>query len=239
MNKVKHKPIAIVTGASTGIGKHISLKLAHQHFHVVLIARNSQNLSKVKSEIESLGNECTIITADISKVNSIERIYDKINEKDKIEVLVNNAGIGVFNKIEKISIDEWNNQINTNLRGSFLMTQMAVPEMINKKSGKIIFINSVAGLNPYPYSSAYVASKYGLRGLASSLREELREHNIKVMSVHPGAIDTSFWNNIKTDFPRNEMISAENVAETVVNAIIAKGNIVHEEIIIRRTGGDF
>ena len=152
--------------------------------------------------------------------------------------MVNNAGIGVFNKIQNISVSEWDEQINTNLRGSFLMTKLVIDSMIKKQSGKIVFMNSVAGLNPYPFSSAYVASKYGLRGFSSSLREELRDHNIKVISIHPGAIDTPFWDNVKGDFPREDMLSVEDIATATVDAILAKNNVVHEEIVIRRTAGD-
>ena len=119
------------------------------------------------------------------------------------------------------------------------MTKKIVPLMIKRKSGKIVFINSVAGINPYPNGSAYVASKYALRGFASSIREELREHNIKVISFHPGAIDTPFWDNSKVDFPRNEMLSSQDVADSIINTILAKNNVVHEEVIIRRTAGDF
>ena len=239
MNYKDNKPIAIVTGASTGLGKHISLKLSQNYFHVMLIARNKKKLLKIKDQIELEGNECTVISADISKPNSIKKISSKLKKDDSVEVLVNNAGIGIFNSIEKISLEEWNSQLDTNLRGSFLITQMAASKMIAAKTGQIIFINSVAGINPYPYSSAYVASKFGLRGFSASIREELREHNIKVISIHPGAIDTPFWDDINVDFPRNEMISAEDVSKTVINAIMSKGNIVHEEIVIRRTGGDF
>ena len=103
----------------------------------------------------------------------------------------------------------------------------------------LIFINSVAGMNPYPYSSAYVASKYGLRGFASSLREELREHNLKVISVHPGAIDTPFWNKVKVDFPKDDMLKSNDVADSILHAIQTPNNLVQEEIIIRRTAGDF
>ena len=118
------------------------------------------------------------------------------------------------------------------------MTKLVIEGMIKKKTGQLIFINSVAGLNPYPFSSAYVASKYGLRGFSSSLREELREHNIKVISIHPGAIDTPFWDNIKGDFQREDMLSVEDIATATVDAILAKNNVVHEEIVIRRTAGD-
>ena len=232
-------PIAIITGASTGIGKYISINLSKNKFHVILIARNSKNLQKVQKQISDDGNSCSIIPGDISQKKSIDEIYTKIKRKEKIDVLVNNAGIGIFNKIENISLDEWDAQLNTNLRGAFLMTKMVVGEMTKNNKGKIIFINSIAGLNPYPFSSAYVASKYGLRGFSSSIREELREFNIKVISVHPGAIDTPFWNNVKAEFAREEMLSPKDVANSVVEAILAKNNVVHEELIIRRTAGDF
>ena len=232
------KPIAIVTGASTGIGKHISIKLASNNFHVKLIARNEKKLKAIEKDIKANGKECSIICSDISCESSIKKINLEIGT-NKIDVLINNAGVGIFNKIENTSVSDWDKQINTNLRGSFLMTKMVVDEMIKNRDGKIIFINSVAGLNPYPFSSAYVASKYGLRGFSSSLREELREHNIKVISIHPGAIDTPFWDNVKADFSRSDMLSAEDVASSVVDAVLAKNNVVHEELIIRRTAGDF
>ena len=106
-------------------------------------------------------------------------------------------------------------------------------------SGKILFVISVAGLSPYPFASAYVASKYALRGLSSSLREELREYNIKVISVHPGAVDTPLWDQSDSNFPRDEMLSAKDVSDMAVQAILAPNNVVCEKIIIRRTAGDF
>ena len=233
------KAIAVITGASTGIGEQISLKLSNNNFHVILISRSKDKLLKVKEQIEDSGNQCQIIVADISKLDLISHIKDQIDFPENVEVLVNNAGVGFFNKIEDITIQDWEQQINTNLRGSFLMTKFFVPYMVANKSGKIIFINSVAGLSPYPFASAYVASKYGLTGLSSSLREELREHNIKVISIHPGAIDTPFWDDLKIDFNRDEMLSPNELAEAVINAINAKNNVVCEEIILRRTAGDF
>ena len=235
MNTIK--PVAIVTGASTGIGKQISIKLSKNNYYVILISRNKQKLQLVEKNIKDIGNDCSIVCADVGKKSSIEKI-SSIPNIHSVDVLVNNAGIGVFNKIQNISVSEWDEQINTNLRGSFLMTKLVIDSMIKKQSGKIVFMNSVAGLNPYPFSSAYVASKYGLRGFSSSLREELRDYNIKVISIHPGAINTPFWDNIKGDFPREDMLSVEDIATTTVDAILAKNNVVHEEIVIRRTAGD-
>ena len=231
------KPTAIITGASTGIGKHISIKLSENNYHVVLISRNKQKLQLVEKYIKEIVNDCSMVCADVGRKSSMKKISSNI-DINSIDILINNAGIGIFNKIENISVSEWDKQISTNLRGSFLMTKLVIDKMIEKQSGKIVFINSVAGLNPYPFSSAYVTSKYGLRGFSSSLREELREHNIKVISIHPGAIDTPFWDNIKGDFPREEMLSVEDVATATVDAILAKNNVVHEEVVIRRTAGD-
>ena len=157
---------------------------------------------------------------------------------NNIDILINNAGLGIFNKIDNTSYQDWDIQMNTNLKASFMMTKNIVPLMKKKNSGKIVFINSVAGLKGYPYSSAYVASKYGLRGFASSIREELREYNIKVISIHPGAIDTPFWNEIKGDFPREKMLSPIDVSKSIVGAVLSPGNVVQEELIIRSTYGD-
>tara|TARA_Y100000817_G_scaffold246015_1_gene198040 strand:- start:7 stop:720 length:714 start_codon:yes stop_codon:yes gene_type:complete len=231
------KPIAIITGASTGIGKQISIKLSDNNYHVLLVSRKKSKLQEVEKQIKKDGNDCTSFSIDVSNEDEINQLQSYV-DNNHIDVLINNAGIGIFNGIQNISEQEWDQQINTNLKGAFLMTKLVVDTMIRKKMGKIVFINSVAGLNPYPFSSAYVASKYGLRGFSASLREELREHNIKVISIHPGAINTPFWDNVKADFSKEDMLSPEDVANTTLNAILAKDNIVHEEIIIRRTAGD-
>ena len=233
-----NKNIAIVTGASTGLGKSISVKLGLKGYFVVLASRNEKKLNNVYEIIKKNGGNAQVIVTDVSKEEEVKNLYSKI-DLSNVEVVVNNAGFGIFNKIQNVSLEEWDNQINTNLKGSFLISKYIVDKMIEKKSGKLIFINSVAGMNPYPYSSAYVASKYGLRGFTSSLREELREHNIKVISVHPGAIDTPFWNKVKVDFPKNDMLKSNDVADSILHAIQTPNNLVQEEIIIRRTAGDF
>ena len=154
-------------------------------------------------------------------------------------MLINNAGIAVFNNISNLSINDWNKQLNINLTASFLMTKMVVDSFKSNKKGTIVFINSVAGLQPYKNSTAYVASKHGLRGFSSSLREELREDNIKVISIYPGAINTPLWDNLDMDAFRGEMMNAEDACDIIVNAINSPDNCVTEEITIRRVAGDF
>ena len=234
----QNNKIAIVTGASTGLGKSISLKLALEGYEIILASRNEEKLKEVHDVINKSGGESQVIVTDVSNEADVENLYSKI-DIEKVDVVVNNAGFGIFNKIHKITSDEWDKQMNTNLRGSFLMSRYIAESMIKRKTGRLVFINSVAGINPYPSSSAYVASKFGLRGFTASLREELREHNIKVISIHPGAVDTPFWKNVNVDFPKDEMLKSDDVAQSVVHAILAPNNVVHEEIVIRRTGGDF
>ena len=233
-----NKPIAVITGASSGIGESLALKLSDKYF-VYLIARNMDKLQKVADKILEKKNDCQIIQADISKKESFDLISSKIDNKDNIEILINNAGLAVFDDISSLSIEDWDNQININLTGSFLMTKMVIDDLKFRKKGAIVFINSVAGLHPYKNSTAYVASKYGLRGFSSSLREELREYGIKVISVYPGAIDTSLWDGMNMDSLRPDMMKVDDVADIIIDAVHVSNNCVVEEIKIRRIAGDF
>ena len=233
-----NKPIAIITGASTGIGQSLSIKLSDQYF-IYLVSRNKEKLQKTAEIIKNKNNQCKMIVADISTSESIDLIYSQIKNKQDIELLINNPGIAIFNNITNLSIDDWDKQLNTNLRGCFLMTKMIIDNLKSKKSGKIVFINSVAGLNPYKDSTAYVASKHGLKGFSSALREELREHNIKVISVYPGAINTPLWDSIVTDDIKENMMDVDNASDIIINAIHSPGNCTTEEITIRRVLGDF
>ena len=232
------KPIAIVTGASTGIGRELAVELSNNYF-VYLVSRNINNLNKTKEIIVNNKNDCDIIAADISDQESVEKIYNTIHNKNNLELLINNAGLALFKDISNTSIDDWDKTSNVNLRGSFLMTKFAVELFKLKKTGKIVFINSGAGLKPFKDSSAYVASKYGLRGFASSLREELRQFNVKVISIFPGAVDTPLWNNKNVDNIRQDMMNVNDLCQTIIHSINAPNNCVVEEILIKRNLGDF
>tara|TARA_Y100001970_G_C14141945_1_gene807627 strand:+ start:202 stop:915 length:714 start_codon:yes stop_codon:yes gene_type:complete len=231
--------IVLITGASSGIGKSLSLELCKKGYELILSSRNIDSLSETASRISKLGGKSHILDVDVSNEASVEQLFIKSQKIGFVDVVVNNAGFGKFDKIQDLDIHDWDRQLSVNLRGSFLVTKLFSQSMIDNKSGTIVFVNSVAGKKAYPYSSAYVASKFGLLGFSRSIREELREHNVKVISVHPGAVDTSFWENVDVDFPRAEMMSPDNVAKTIAHAISAPKNIVLEEIDIQRTEGDF
>ncbi|NQU66819.1 MAG: SDR family oxidoreductase [Candidatus Marinimicrobia bacterium] len=233
------KQIALVTGASSGLGKAIALRLVEQNYHVVLASRNIEKLEIVKNEIENKSGKCTIIPTDVSLESSVQHLVTECDKLGFVGTVINNSGLGLFSKISNHSTEDWDQMINVNLRGAFLISRGFIPAMQNRKQGTLVFVNSVAGKWGYPFSAGYVASKYGLRGLADSLRNELRSDHIKVTSVHPGAVDSPFWDNTKANFPRHEMMQDDDVAKMVVQAITLSGNAVNEEIVIRRVQGDF
>ena len=233
------KKIALITGASSGIGRSLALELSSKGYELILSSRNIDLLNDVADNVSELGGKVHVIQMDIKDSSSVEELFVKSKKIGFVDIVVNNAGFGKFDKIQDIDIKDWDNQLSVNLRGSFLITKFFSKPMREKKKGMFVYINSVAGKKAYPYSSAYVASKFGLRGFSRSIRVELREHNIKVISVHPGAVDTAFWDNVKGDFPRGEMMSSKNIAESIVHSICAPDNVVVEELDIQRTKGDF
>ena len=235
----KQKEIVLITGASSGIGKSLALELSGKGYELILSSRNMDSLNDVANSVSKLGGKAHVIQMDITRADSVKELFVKAKKIGFVGIVVNNAGFGKFDSIQNIDIEDWDSQLSVNLRGSFLITKFFSESMIHNKRGMFVYINSVAGKKAYPYSSAYVASKFGLLGFSRSMRAELREHNIKVISIHPGAIDTAFWDNVEGDFPRNQMMSSENVAKTIVHAICAPDNVVLEELDIQRTEGDF
>ncbi len=233
------KKIALITGASSGIGAALSRNLCEKGYHCILAARSEDKLEKLAQSLRNEGFECSVLIVDVSNESSVDALFEASAKIGHVSLVINNAGLGVFSKIEESTVEDWDAQINVNLRGSFLVSRRYIPAMQKQKMGTLVFMNSVAGNFGYPYSAAYVASKFGLRGLSDSLRNELRKDNIKVISVHPGAIDTAFWDDISANFPREEMLSPEMIADSVVYAIEAPGATVIENLPIRRVEGDF
>ena len=233
------KKIALITGASTGLGKSMALKLSKKGFDTILASRNFNKLEEISHQISGFGSRSYPFMLDVRNEQSVNDLKNFTKDIGFVDVIINNAGFGKFDEIRNLQVKDWDEQMSVNLRGSFLITKYFCNDMINQKIGTIVFINSVAGKKAYPYSSAYVTSKFGLLGFSRSLREELREYNIKVISVHPGAISTPFWENVEADFSKDDMMDSDNVAETIVHAVLAPDNVVLEEIDIQRTLGDF
>ena len=140
--------------------------------------------------------------------------------------------------IDEVKVEQ-SEQMNVNIRAAFLLSQAFVPDMKKVQGGALVFINSIAGRTPFSDSVGYVTSKFALRGFASSLREELRSNNIKVISIYPGAVDTPFWRNIDSAFDRKDMLNVKTLAESILYSINTPGNFTIEEMVVRRVLGDF
>ena len=241
MKKNLSDNIILITGASSGIGRGIARTLCHNGYKLILTSRSIEKLNQLKDELSDFSEKIHLIACDMTNSDDIEDLYKKTLEIGFVEYIISNAGLGRFESIDKMSIDDWDIQINTNLRPSFLIARLFVSQMKKNKRGHLVFINSVAGKYGHSFlnSTAYVSSKYALKGFADSLRTELREHNVKVSSIYPGAIDTEFWDAINVDFPRDEMLSIDDLSETILHVIEAPNSSVIEDVVVRRTAGDF
>lgn len=212
----KRKKI-IITGASKGIGRKIAERLAKNH-DLALIARSQDLLKNLKTKIEKSGGNALIFKADITKKEEVEEAIEKFMEKlGHIDVLINNAGIGDFKRVDQFTLEEVKYMFEVNVFGTFLCTKQVVPAMIKRKQGQIINIASIAGLSGFKGGSAYAASKFAVVGFSESLREDLKEHGIAVSIVCPGSVNTGFGGGSSKDIKSHGgyMLEPDDVARTV------------------------
>ncbi len=186
--------VAVVTGAARGAGEAISRRLASLGMTVVLLALHQERLQTVLADIETRAGKAEAYPCDLRDEKAIDALSSHLRKKyARCDVLVNCAAIGQTGKpLHEMSVAEWDDLMATNLRGPFLMIRALAPLMIERRSGHIINISSLAGKNPLPNGAAYSASKWGLNGLTYSVAEELRKDNIRVSVVAPGSINTGF-----------------------------------------------
>lgn len=195
--------IAIVTGASRGIGRAIAKSLTENDYIVIA---NYNNSEKEAIELQNESNNIDIFKADVSKRGEVKRLVEyTLNKYGKIDVLVNNAGIDNEKLFQDITDEDWQNVINTNLYSVFCVTQEVVKNMIHNKSGCIINISSIYAIQGGPYAVAYTASKAGIDGITKSLSKELGPSGIRVNSIAPGCINTDM----------NKYLSKEDLEEII------------------------
>lgn len=186
-----HKTV-LITGASRGIGKAITLKFAKEGFRTAICARNEKALQEVKNEIEAAGGSCTFIPADVGKPADCRRLFESLKKTiGSPDILINNAGISHIGLLQDMTEEEWDNIINVNLSSVFRCCRLAIPAMVAKQSGRILNISSVWGNVGASCEAAYSASKGGVNALTKALAKELAPSGIQVNALACGAIDTS------------------------------------------------
>jgi 3-oxoacyl-[acyl-carrier protein] reductase len=183
--------VAIVTGASQGLGRAIALALATNNAKVACVARNEEKLAETVAAITEAGGTAEAISGDVSNRESVEAVVDKVVETwDRVDVLVNNAGVTRDTLLPRMTDEEWDTVINTNLRGAFLMSRAATRVMMRARYGRIINISSVSGLIGNAGQTNYSASKAGLIGMTRSLAREIAGRKVTVNAVAPGFIES-------------------------------------------------
>jgi 3-oxoacyl-[acyl-carrier protein] reductase len=226
-----------ITGASSGIGKEISLKFLSNGYKVVAAARRIDLLEKIKNENEN-GSNYLPYKLDLSKYEESRLVLEQIASENKIDTLINNAGITSFTSASDDSIEKIKNIIDINLVGSILAIKSVLSEMINNNSGTIINILSVVTEKIFTKSSAYSASKAGLLAYVNVLREEVRANNIKVINVIPGATKTPIWHPKAIEKNSERMMSPKEIADIIYDLHLLEGIMVPEQLTLRPIQGD-
>jgi NAD(P)-dependent dehydrogenase (short-subunit alcohol dehydrogenase family) len=188
--RLKNK-VALVTGGSSGIGKAIALEFCKEGARVAIVGRQMDKLEKVVKEIKKKGGKALAVSGDVSSISDVDRMVSETVKKfGKLDILVNCAGILVSADLAHHTEDIWDDTIDINLKGSFLTTQRAVPEMLKQGKGKVIHIASIAGQIGFPNSTAYCASKGGIMGMTKAMAMELAPKKINVNCIAPGDVAT-------------------------------------------------
>jgi NAD(P)-dependent dehydrogenase (short-subunit alcohol dehydrogenase family) len=232
------RQIAVVTGAGRGIGQAIALRLAELGAHVVLCGRSRHPLEQTAVKIkksQSSPSGCDVIECDVTSLASVEALGKEIERRfRRLDIMVNNAGIGgASGPLLQLTPENWDDVLNTNLRGVYYCIRSLAPLMIKARTGHIINISSLAGKNPVPNLSAYAASKWGLNGLSYSVAEELRSHNVRVSLICPGSVHTDFSPHAGKN--SEKMLQASDVAHAVAMIVTQAPQSFASEILLRPT----
>ena len=235
MKKLKDK-IALITGASRGIGAEIAQTLANEGALVLLASRSAENMEGISDKIISLGGQAHSYVVDISKETSIKELIERIKaDYGRVDILVNNAGVTYSDLLKDTPTIAWDRCMNVNAKGPFILIRETLPIMENIKRAFIINIGSVVSVKGYPFQSAYTASKHALRGMTQSLAEELKNSHINVFMICPGGVDTDMAGDVRPDINKDELILPEEIADIVKFIVTRRGRGIIDEFRIRRS----
>jgi 3-oxoacyl-[acyl-carrier protein] reductase len=217
-------PLAVITGASRGIGRAIALRLSST-YEIVALARSDDALESLAQEIEAGGGHCRPRVVDVTDPIAVRAALAGIDA----QVLVNNAGVGTNKPFVDLTREEWMRMVDVNFNALFDVTQALVGPMIERRSGHIVFIGSIAGRSAYPGGTCYAATKHAVMGFSESLMLELRESGVKVSIVNPGSVATNF--SARSD--ASWMLAAEDVANAVADVLNTPPNVLIHRVEVR------
>ncbi len=223
------KKVALVTGASNGIGKEIAKLLLKKDYSLVLSGRNEKGFDYTKNT-----EHVDVVIGDITRKEMRDRLADLVTDKyGRLDLLVNNAGITFIQPLEENTEEQLNSIYEINLKTPILLTQQLYPIMKKQNAGTIAFINSSAGKQGYPNHTMYSTMKFGLNGFSQALRMEAKKHGIRVISVHPGGVNTGLYSHLVEKPDVEQYMSAEKLAQVIVYLCETEG-LSPDEITINR-----
>ncbi len=212
------KQVALITGCSSGIGYETSILLAQNGFRTYATMRNTDKGDKLKEIAEKENLDLKIIKLDVTDDYSIQNaIKEIVQETNRIDVLVNNAGNNIAGAVEDLSIEEFKEQFETNFFGLIRVTKVVLPIMRKQNNGIIVNLSSIAGKMAIPLNSAYVSSKFAVEGFSESIRYELEDFGIKVILIEPGVIKSNFYENIKMS--KNSLMDPKSPYQPITQKI--------------------
>lgn len=227
------KKITLISGASRGIGRAVSLRLAHEGHFVVVLARNAEEIGELEHEIDEAGGKALSIVCDVSDEKQVtDAVAEVIRDFKRIDCLVNNAGIGVFKPAEEISAEDWDRVMDVNVKGSFLLSRAVLPYMKAAGSGHIVGIASDVSKRTFASGSLYTASKYAQHAFFESLRREVRSKGIKVSVVYPGLVDTYFHSEEQGIAKQANFLHADDIAAAVSYILGTPPHVLVDELMI-------
>jgi short-subunit dehydrogenase len=240
-NSTIKKSLVLLTGATSGIGKHTALALAKAGYPLALVARSQDKLQQVCAEIESLhieGAVASYFPQDLTDLANLASLIEKIeNDRGDIGILINNAGMGYIKPLLETPIQEWQKVLDLNLTAVFALIQPVVRRMVERREGLVLNLCSIAALKTFPDWGAYSASKFALLALSRTLAQEVRAYGVRVTALCPGAVDTPLWDSLNAGFDRNQMLSAETIAQWIVQTLALPPQAVLEEAVLMPAGG--
>ena len=231
--------VVVVSGASTGVGRALAVTFAENGDVVLLLSRNRKRLLGVRSRIGRGGGRSAIYACDVRSARSVGATAKRILQRfGRVDILINNAGVTYFKSVERTSIKEFDEVVETNLRGAFLLTKAFLPAMLRRRRGTILTVVSHAAKAIYTWSGAYTASKRGVEGLMNVLRAETRDRGLRVVNIYPGAVLTSIWQKRHRTRYGHRMLTPEQVAHAVYLLTVQPDSMMTEEIVLRPQRGD-